>query len=110
MPDYIKKVTILRNLNLKKTMEYRQFPMQVMQKVPAKGCFYITCLLIFMQNVLPIIRHIFLLFLSNCSNSTLVVHFLNQYDQYCFLKSLPDRFFIRRGYIACIRGDFFQDY
>ena len=29
-----------------------------------QGYFYITCLLTFMQNILPIIRHIFPLFLS----------------------------------------------
>ena len=51
-------------------MESRKLSMQVMQKVPTKSCFYITCLSIFMQNILPIIRHIFLSFLSYCSNST----------------------------------------
>ena len=45
-------------------MESGKLPMQIMQKDPTKGCFYITCLLIFMQNILPIMCHIFLLFLN----------------------------------------------
>ena len=64
------KSNIFEEFKLKKAMGSRKLLMQVMQKVPTEGCFYITCLFIFMQNILPIIRHIFLSFLSNCSNST----------------------------------------
>ena len=80
-------------------MESRKLPMQVMQKVPTKGCFYITCLLIFMQIILPIMRHVFLLFLSNCSNSTSssswTISFFKSIWSVLFSKisSLPDSLF-----------------
>ena len=80
-------------------MESRKLPMQVMQMVPTKGCFYIICLLIFMQNILPIILHIFLLFLSNCSNltssSSWTISFFESIWSVLFSKisSLPDSLF-----------------
>ena len=78
VPDYIKKVTNLKNLDWKKIMELRRQSMQVMQKVPTTSCFFITCLLIFYTAYLIIfMSNFYFIFESILNQSFFLLQFFN---------------------------------